>query len=108
MYKEDEDKFAVLPKVDYENKTYMTFWDRFRLSVLPYDLPYCGLEYPSNTLHSSEKSQNRQEKPKGEDGLAPIALFLPLILLLLYRLLLLPYRLSLCTPRAHAEQFLPA
>jgi hypothetical protein len=40
MYKEDGDKFAVLPKVDYENKTYVTFWDRFRLSVLPYDLPY--------------------------------------------------------------------
>jgi hypothetical protein len=43
MYKEPDDKskFVVLPKVNYENKTHVSFWDRFRLSVLPYDLPYC-------------------------------------------------------------------
>jgi hypothetical protein len=42
MFLEDGDKskFAVLPKVDYENKTHMSFWDRFRLSILPYNLPY--------------------------------------------------------------------
>jgi hypothetical protein len=42
MYLEDGDKskLVVLPKVDYEKRTYVTFWDRFRLSILPYELPF--------------------------------------------------------------------
>jgi hypothetical protein len=42
MYLEDGDKnkFVALCKVDYENKVHVPFFDRFKLSVLPYELPY--------------------------------------------------------------------